>query len=349
MKNIFRVILYLVIFTIFTLTITSTSAYAHGIGSESGSDSSSRVTVINPATTDFKAKSVQNGQLIKITRTSSKEIIVLGVENEPYLKLSKEGVFENTKSGTLLINKSTNNNIDTSTLNKEFENIDSDPNATPNWKKISSNSSYSFHDHRIHYMGSVPDNKTDLGANSIDLLVDQQKYIVIVSFSTTDKPNYIIYLSVFILLILLIIAAFKINKISILSSTKQSLLISLFILLLLESIHIAGYINFVESSLSKALIQSLYGLIMILLILICLLRLVFDKNDSYIYKNAPLLVLIGVFGFLINTIGEYKTFTLRYVPSTLPASYSRIALIIIGVTSIFLIIVGTKNFHNQEQ
>ena len=136
MKKILKKTLLVLIVALFTLILTPNGAFAHGIGGASGSNSTSKVIKITPKTTYFSAISTKNGQEIKITKTSKHTLSILGIESEPYIKISNDGVFVNTKSGTYLINQSTNTNINQAELNSQFEKNNNKA-AEPKYQKVS--------------------------------------------------------------------------------------------------------------------------------------------------------------------------------------------------------------------
>lgn len=348
MKSFLIRIIYATVAFITILSITPTSAYAHGIGGSSGSDSTSKVQFISPTTRDFSAKSVENGQRIEIKKLTNKDLLILGIDREPFIKITNAGVFENSNSGTVIINKSTSGSINQETLISEFEKINSDSTANPKWKKISSSHTYTFHDHRIHYMGSVPDKATSLGTNSLKIEVDGKNYEVVLAFSTVDKPKSIIYIFPMILIVIVFLLMLKNSKFVEIISKRIVLLIVLVVLFIFESIHVFGYIQFVHEPIYDSLVQSLYGLILLALILAALVIFLKSGSENILYRMAPYLTIIGAFGLFIDTIGEYKFFTERYLPSTLPNVYSRSSLVTIGILSIMLLSIGLKNLSNKR-
>jgi hypothetical protein len=72
-------------------------------------------------------------------------VLVLGYEQEPYLRVGPQGVFENVLSPATYLNCSrTGCPISP----------DANPQAPPQWKHVSNSQTVRWHDHRIHWMGS---------------------------------------------------------------------------------------------------------------------------------------------------------------------------------------------------
>jgi hypothetical protein len=119
--------------------------------SAAGSPSSNYVTVLDavkPADPGFRVSVIESGSRLQITWLSGAVLIVEGYESDPYLRIGPNGVEENRQSPATYINR-TRQGLDTppATIN---------PDGPPEWVKVSSQPVARFHDHRIHYMGSVP-------------------------------------------------------------------------------------------------------------------------------------------------------------------------------------------------
>ena len=79
---------------------------------------------------------------------SSQEVVVLGYDGEPYLKLNTAGTFINLNSPATYTNKRTDANVP---IPKEVTSTD-----TPNWYQLSFGDTVWWHDHRAHWMGTKP-------------------------------------------------------------------------------------------------------------------------------------------------------------------------------------------------
>ena len=53
-------------------------------------------------------KVIENGRRLELTNDSSATVVVSGYENEPYLRIGPDGVFENTRSPAVFQNRSLN-------------------------------------------------------------------------------------------------------------------------------------------------------------------------------------------------------------------------------------------------
>jgi hypothetical protein len=77
-------------------------------------------------------------------RSVGHDVMVTGYQNEPYMHITTTGdVFVNDGSQTTLINGNRYGNVDMSSF------VES---ATPIWRKIATNGTAMWHDHRVHWM-----------------------------------------------------------------------------------------------------------------------------------------------------------------------------------------------------
>jgi hypothetical protein len=170
-------------------------AFAHGGNGGASSDYRIEVTGFDGDATGISVRPVELGNRMELTRTTAKEVQILGYEGEPYLRLDATGVFENQNSPAYYTN------LD------RFARLPIPPtatkDATPNWVKLSSGTSVRWHDHRTHWMDTTPraDVRADPGvervifpANRVDLVVDGRKVEAIVRVTWLPPPSRIAWL-----------------------------------------------------------------------------------------------------------------------------------------------------------
>ena len=105
-----------------------------------------KVTAISPVLPGVSAKAAVNGAYIVVTNSSATPVVVYGYQDEPYLRISSKGVWENVLSPATYLNKE-----------QFIDSIPKDANAdkAPRWKKLTSADSMRWHDHRIHWMDAI--------------------------------------------------------------------------------------------------------------------------------------------------------------------------------------------------
>ena len=147
-------------------------------------DYRSEVISISPAN-DAVAVSIEGGDaFVRIVVTPGHEVIVLGYDDEPYLRISADGtVAENRRSMATYYNAERFGSDD-------FPDI-VDNSATPEWAEIGTGGSWAWHDHRAHWMGSEPPIGLDAGeslpSQIVPLVVDGER--VDVEVRTTLQPS----------------------------------------------------------------------------------------------------------------------------------------------------------------
>lgn len=101
---------------------------------------------VSPSVPGIHVRSIDLATGIELRNESGAEVIVLGYEDEPYLRIDDEGVWENRRSPATYLNAS-----------KEGGNPvpdDATADAEPVWKKVSDGNTVRWHDHRAHWMAS---------------------------------------------------------------------------------------------------------------------------------------------------------------------------------------------------
>ena len=124
-------------------------ASAHNVSGVSSTNYLTTLDGLAPATPGITVRVVEKGSRIEVTNTNDADVVVLGYEDEPYLRIGPDGVFENRRSPATFLNQ------DREGSDSGGENAD--PDAEPDWRQISSGQTARWHDHRIHWMGADVD------------------------------------------------------------------------------------------------------------------------------------------------------------------------------------------------
>lgn len=128
-------------------------ADAHFAGGPQPSNFTGRVTDVTPEVTGLTVRVVDNGDRLEIVNTTDTPVIVYGydhdegTDNDPYLKVSADGVWVNQNSTAAYLNL---------TLFGSGTVPDSaSADAEPSWTKEREGGSYRWHDHRTHWMSQT--------------------------------------------------------------------------------------------------------------------------------------------------------------------------------------------------
>ncbi|MGZ4770070.1 MAG: hypothetical protein ACXVLX_15490 [Ilumatobacteraceae bacterium] len=184
-------------------------AFAHGGNGGRASDYRIEVTGYEGNPSGITVRPVELGNRMELTRTTAKEVQILGYDKEPYLRLDSTGVFENINSPAHYLN------LD------RFARTPIPPTASakaqPNWVKLGNGTSIRWHDHRTHWMDTVPppEVRADPGvervifaANRVDLVVDGKPVVAIVEVTWLPPPPRLIWLVITSLAGCVLLAAF---------------------------------------------------------------------------------------------------------------------------------------------
>lgn len=119
------------------------AAFAHS-GQTGGTDYRSSITAVPTGVT---ARVIGGDDRLEITRTTAKEVVIMGYGGEPYLRLDTQGTWENRNSPAVALNdaRQTSEAIPAAATR-----------IAPDWVQTGTGTSVVFHDHRAHWMGSQP-------------------------------------------------------------------------------------------------------------------------------------------------------------------------------------------------
>lgn len=120
-------------------------ASAHGGAGPEATNYRTRLFTVEPRVPGLTVQVIEAGSRIEVRNQSDVELVVVGYEEEPYLRIGPDGVFENTKSRATYINVSRTQ--DDVVLPEGI-----DAAAPPEWRKASDEPVARWHDHRIHWM-----------------------------------------------------------------------------------------------------------------------------------------------------------------------------------------------------
>ena len=148
----------LFVFTMTALVLTGSaqSAFAHGSGGADASNYDSSVTGIlgrdgsgAELPQGLSWRVVANDALLEVTNDTDEELVVAGYEDEPYLRIDRDGVWMNRNSPAAYLNEDRY----AQTPVPDYASAD----AEPEWVRQSDGNRFAWHDHRIHWMApSLP-------------------------------------------------------------------------------------------------------------------------------------------------------------------------------------------------
>jgi hypothetical protein len=108
----------------------------------------SKVLSVRPEVAGLAVTVVDGDDRLRIENDSDAELVVLGYDGEPYLRVGKRGVYRNERSPAAYLNRDRFARIGVPRA--------ADPTAEPVWRQVSQRPVWQWHDHRIQWMGAGP-------------------------------------------------------------------------------------------------------------------------------------------------------------------------------------------------
>jgi hypothetical protein len=126
------------------LIVTAPPASAHATGGPQPSDYNTIVRRISPPLPGVTVRSIDLGNELELRNETHTDVLVLGYEHEPYLRIGPNGVFRNERSPATFLNRT---RVVTQTAPAAFN-----ASAQPSWQQIGRGRVTRWHDHRAHWM-----------------------------------------------------------------------------------------------------------------------------------------------------------------------------------------------------
>jgi hypothetical protein len=108
----------------------------------------STVSAVVPNVLGLNALVLGGDDRLRLSNYSGKTVVILGYEGEPYLRFDKAGVWANTLSPAVHLNRFRRP--------RPLKPGIADPSAPPRWRRVAPGVTYEWHDHRIHWTGDQP-------------------------------------------------------------------------------------------------------------------------------------------------------------------------------------------------
>jgi hypothetical protein len=200
MRSIVRRVSLLVLAGLVLFAVTAPSASAHTISGPKPTNFRSRLISVTPPAPGVDVTIVDLGAKVQLTNHTDREVLVLGYQFEPYLRVGPQGVFENLNSAATYINATVKGGAVPSDVN-------TDPTTPPRWKKISNGQTVRWHDHRVHWMGgslppqvvAQPDQFHRIGVGQITFEQNNTKHTIAVALDWVPGPSPVPWIPVLVI------------------------------------------------------------------------------------------------------------------------------------------------------
>jgi hypothetical protein len=134
---------------------TAGPAAAHTVSGTAPTNYQSQIVSVAPKVSGVSLRLLDLGRKVELTNTGSDDIVVLGYNGEPYLRVGPTGVFENRRSPAVYLNQTANQTTTKTTAPPKLP-PQADAAAPPEWQKTSDNHYVRWHDRRTRWEGADP-------------------------------------------------------------------------------------------------------------------------------------------------------------------------------------------------
>jgi len=130
------------------LVATAPPAAAHTVAGIGASNFETVLDSVSPAVPGVRIEVIELGSRLELRNTTGEEVVVLGYQDEPYLRIGPGGVFENVRSPATYLNAA---RTGVRSLPPT-----ADSSAPPSWRRAGTEPVARWHDHRTHWMADQP-------------------------------------------------------------------------------------------------------------------------------------------------------------------------------------------------
>jgi hypothetical protein len=296
------------------LLVTAAPAGAHGLGGLKPTNYETVLQRVTPHVRGLEVRVTDLGTKVELTNHRRTDVVVLGYDGEPYLRVGPRGVFENERSPATYLNRAT-------TITKKPP-ARADADAAPEWQQVSSGTTARWHDHRAHFMGTddPPEVARDPGTRRV---VDHFEIPMRLGREAVVARGEIVYVpppSPGPWVIGAVVLATLVFLLARTRSWRTVFVVVLALLTVTEVVHVIGLWGGSTASTGTKLVESAYSIGGIALGLLALGWM--GKKDAE--SAVPIVLVATIFLFVAGGLADVTTLGNSQVPSTLSAGLARL-------------------------
>ncbi|HEY7137912.1 MAG TPA: hypothetical protein VIB48_22845 [Acidimicrobiia bacterium] len=305
---------FVAVATVATLVVSAAPAWAHGVSGVQPTNYRTTVSGVTPPVDGITVRAVDLGGKLQLTNRSGTDVVVLGYQNEPYLRVGPRGVFENTRSPAVFLNRTT---VPSAAAPKRY-----DASAPPVWHKVSDAQTVRWHDHRAHWMGAAapPEVSRDPSARHVVISnwnVPARYGNRAVAFTGDvvwiPGPSPWPWLGGALAIAAVVVLAARTRSWPLVLAVATALLVAG------EAVHIAGLWGATTANTVSKLGASVYSIAGCLVGIGALAML--RRRDPY--DATPVVLVAAVFLLIAGGFADITSITRSQLPSTLPEALAR--------------------------
>ncbi len=275
-----------------------------------------------------------DGEQIELRVSGDHRVMVLGYEDEPYLRIDQRGVFENRGSPAVRLNRS-----------RTPSGPVPDGVGPTRWVRVSTEPVARWHDHRAHWMGGTtpeiirenPDRSHVIDRFRIPIRVDGTPAAIGGQVRWDPPPPTVLWYAIAALIAVAVLVASRRRPRTTLAGTAMILAIG-------EAVHLAG--SWAASS-GSTMGRLGAGLVSVAAILILGATGWFVARHE-VGPAAPGLVIAGLFAVVAGGLGELSSLSHSTIPTSLPANLARFLVVLALGGGVALGIAGATRLRLPE-
>jgi hypothetical protein len=297
---------------------TARPAAAHGVGGLQPTNYKTRVDGIAPPAPGIHVRTVDAGTKIELRNDSGHDVIVVGYQREPYLRIGPDGTYENERSPAVFLNR-------TSIPRRAAPRGQYDAKADPSWRRISQSHTASWHDHRTHWMDSAdpPVVRNDpshvqvvIRGWTIPLIEQGRRLTVTGDVLWVPGPSPWPWIIGAIALAVLVVVLCRSSAWVVVMEA------ALGVVIVSETVHVIGSWQAATASLGSRALASVYS---IGGIAVCVLAFVWLRRRDP-WAATPAVLIAGLFVLVAGGLADLTTLTRSQLPTTLPDAAGRLTV-----------------------
>jgi hypothetical protein len=144
-------ILVVVVAAIMVVVAIPAPASAHTLSGPRPTNYRTTLQSVTPEIAGVHVRVVDLGNKLELTNRTAHDVIVLGYDGEQYLRIGPRGVYENLRSPATYLNRTRTGTTPVPAIARN-----SRASSAPSWHRVSNGHAATWHDHRIHWMGTSP-------------------------------------------------------------------------------------------------------------------------------------------------------------------------------------------------
>jgi hypothetical protein len=299
---------------VLAIVVTAQPAAAHGAGGVEPSNFETTVDATTPRVSGLTVRPIDLGNELELRNNTGDDVVVIGYQGEPYLRVGPGGVFENRRSPATYLNRSRDG--------KTPVPADADPAAEPEWNRIASGTVARWHDHRAHWMGTDdpevverdPDDRHVIDQWSFQLRRGAQDITVTGDLLWIPGPSPWGWI-LGALVVALVVVAISRTRV-----WRWVLAGALGVVVVSEAAHVVGTWNATTASFATKIGANVYSIGGIALAVVALVWLVVRPP----YNAIPAVLFAGLIVAFAGGLADLTTLTHSQLPTDVPTYVARL-------------------------